>query len=53
MKILNKSEKKALITEREQAIINSFAKTFNSIKRVDENEVNQISPDDNYDKTNC
>lgn len=36
MKILNKSEKKALITEREQAIINSFAKTFNSIKRLDE-----------------
>jgi len=38
-KILTESQRKALITEREQAIIESFAKTFNSIKRIDENEL--------------
>lgn len=40
MKILTESEKKQILLEREQAIINSFAKTFNSIKRLDENEMN-------------
>jgi hypothetical protein len=39
MKILTESEKKKILIEREQAIINSFAKTFNSIKRIDENEI--------------
>lgn len=38
-KILNESEKKALILEREEAIIKSFAKTFNSIKRINENDI--------------
>jgi hypothetical protein len=36
--LLNESEKKALIFEREKAIIANFAKTFNAIKRVDEND---------------
>jgi hypothetical protein len=35
--LLNESEKKAIISQREKAIIESFSKTFNSIKRVDEN----------------
>lgn len=35
--LLNESEKKAIITQREKTIIESFSKTFNSIKRVDEN----------------
>lgn len=35
--LLNESEKKAIITQREKAIIESFSKTFSSIKRVDEN----------------
>jgi hypothetical protein len=41
--LLTESEKKAIILEREKTIINNFAKTFNSIKRVDENEVKPIS----------
>ena len=37
--LLNESEKKSIISERERLIIESFSKTFNSIKRIDENEV--------------
>jgi len=37
--LLNESEKKSIISEREKLIMESFAKTFNSIKRIDENEV--------------
>lgn len=37
--ILTEAERKALIIEKEKAIIKSFAKTFNKIKRIDENEV--------------
>jgi hypothetical protein len=36
---LNESEKKKLISEKEKMIIESFAKNFNKIKRVDENEI--------------
>ena len=42
---LNESEKRKLISEKEKMIIESFAKTFNKIKRVDENE---ISTQPNY-----
>lgn len=42
--LLTESEKKAIISEREQAIINNFAKTFNSIKRIDENELKEERP---------
>ena len=38
---LTESERKAIIIEREKAIIANFAKTFNSIKRIDENEINE------------
>jgi hypothetical protein len=38
---LTEAEKKSIILEREKAIVESFAKTFNKIKRVDENEINQ------------
>lgn len=37
--LLNEAEKKAIILEREKAIVANFAKTFNTIKRIDENEV--------------
>jgi len=37
--ILTESEKKAIILEREKAIVENFAKTFNKIKRIDENEL--------------
>lgn len=37
--LLTESEKKTIISEREKLIKESFAKTFNSIKRIDENEV--------------
>jgi hypothetical protein len=37
---LNESERLKLISEKEKMIIESFAKTFNEIKRIDENEIN-------------
>jgi hypothetical protein len=42
--LLTESEKKAIISEREKAIISNFAKTFNSIKRIDENELTEERP---------
>lgn len=42
--ILNESDKKVIISAREKAIMESFAKTFNSIKRIDENEVPPVAP---------
>lgn len=36
---LTEAKRKAIISEKEKAIIESFAKTFNKIKRIDENEV--------------
>lgn len=37
--ILNESQKRAVILEREKAIVENFAKIFNKIKRIDENEL--------------
>ena len=34
--ILNESDKKAILSAKEKAIVESFTKTFNSIKRIDE-----------------
>lgn len=50
--LLNESEKKAVILDREKAIVENFAKTFNKIKRIDENEVNSnnVSPEAAVDK---
>lgn len=42
--LLTESEKKAIILEREQAIVKAFAKTFNTIKRLDENELSEERP---------
>lgn len=39
--LLNESERKAAILDREKAIVENFAKTFNKIKRLDENEVSE------------
>jgi hypothetical protein len=39
--LLTESEKKAIILEKEKSIIANFAKTFNTIKRIDENELNE------------
>ena len=39
--ILTESDKKVIISAKEKAIIESFAKTFNKIKRIDENEINE------------
>lgn len=36
---LTEAKRKAIITDKEKAIIESFAKTFNKIKRIDENEL--------------
>ena len=49
---LNESERKAVILDREKAIVENFAKTFNKIKRIDENEVNSnnVSPEAAVDK---
>ena len=49
--LLNESERKAIISEREKAIVESFAKQFNRIKRVDENEIKEGDGDDeDYEK---
>ena len=48
---LNESEKQKYFAEKEKMILESFAKTYNKIKRVDENELNEINFDraaDNY-----
>jgi hypothetical protein len=37
---LTEADRKKIISDREKAIVESFAKTFNSIKRIDENEIN-------------
>jgi transposase-like protein len=37
--LLNETQKISLILEREKAIRENFAKTFNKIKRIDENEL--------------
>lgn len=44
--LLNEAEKKAIILEREQAIVKAFAKTFNTIKRINENELNENDGED-------
>jgi hypothetical protein len=48
---LNESEKRKLISEKEKTIIESFAKIFNKIKRIDENElgVNDVLRKKYYD----
>jgi hypothetical protein len=38
---LTEAKRKAIISEKEKAIIESFTKTFNKIKRIDENEINE------------
>ena len=38
---LTEAKRKAIIADKEKTIIESFAKTFNKIKRVYENEVSQ------------
>jgi hypothetical protein len=38
---LTEAKRKAIIAEKEKAIIESFSKTFNKIKRIDENEINK------------
>ena len=40
-RILTESQKRQIIENKEKLIINSFTKTFNKIKRIDENEIPQ------------
>jgi len=40
---LTEAKRKAIITEKEKVIIESFAKIFNRIKRIDENEISENS----------
>lgn len=52
---LNESEKRKLILEKEKLIMESFAKTFNKIKRIDENEISTdigVNPSPNYSNNN-
>jgi hypothetical protein len=44
--ILTEADRKAIITEKEKSIIESFAKTFNKIKRIDENELSEYGDED-------
>ena len=39
---LTEAKRKAIISDKEKAIIESFAKTFNKIKRIDENSINEF-----------
>ena len=43
---LTEAKRKAIISEKEKAILESFAKTFNKIKRIDENELNEFDGED-------
>lgn len=38
---LNESDRKQILADKEKAILESFASTFNKIKRVDENEITE------------
>lgn len=40
---LTEAKRKAIISDKEKAIIESFAKTFNKIKRIDENEISEVA----------
>jgi hypothetical protein len=40
--ILTETDRKLIISEKEKAILESFAKTFNKIKRIDENEISNF-----------
>lgn len=41
-RILTESEKKEILTNKEQLIIESFREQFNKIKRIDENELKEL-----------
>lgn len=41
--ILTEAERKQILANKEKAILESFAKTFNKIKRIDENEIRDNS----------
>ena len=48
---LTEAKRKEIIADKERVIIESFAKMFNRIKRIDENDLNEIDWDraaDNY-----
>ena len=40
---LTEADRKKIISDKEKAIVESFAKTFNKIKRIDENELNEYN----------
>ena len=40
-KFLTEADRKKAISEKEKAILENFAKSFNKIKRIDENEVSE------------
>ena len=43
---LTEAKRKEIIADKEKVIIESFAKMFNRIKRIDENEINRIDEND-------
>jgi len=47
---LTEAKRKAIISDKEKAIIESFSNTFNKIKRIDENEINQVGGEQTDDK---
>ena len=49
---LTEAKRKEIIADKEKVIIESFAKMFNRIKRIDENEINRIDENkDDYEIT--
>lgn len=47
---LNEAEKQKIIADKEKVIMESFAKTYNKIKRIDENQINEYGLTDNISK---
>ena len=47
---LTEAKRKSIISDKEKSIIESFAKTFNKIKRIDENEINDYEDWDLEDR---
>jgi hypothetical protein len=43
-KIITESERKQIIDNKQKLIIESFASTFNKIKRIDEDKIDEIGP---------
>ena len=49
-RILTESQKRQITENKEKAILESFASTFNKIKRIDESEINDMTQEEKIKK---